>query len=268
MSNALYGLSFNPFDKQATASDTCFASEDFRQMTARLNYLKDVRGIGLFTAPPGYGKTFVLRCFASSINPNLYQMEYICLTTVSVTEFYRQICRTLNLEYSAHRSSMFNAIQERLFVLLKEKRRPFMLAVDEAHDLDPRALKDIKMIMNHAYDSLNCFSLILIGEPHLNNILEKPIHEALKQRITIHYNFVGLSPSETEQYIMHKLSAAGCSSSILADGVVAAVHGFSRGNPRLIDNVMSDAITIGTQQEKSSIDTDVVLAAVESQSLQ
>ena len=268
MSNALYGLSFNPFDKQANSQDTCFASEDFRQMTSRLNFIKDVRGIGLFTAPPGYGKTFALRCFANSINPNLYQMAYICLTTVSVTEFYRQFCMSLNLDYSQHRSSMFSAIQDRIYMLLKEKRRPFVLAVDEAHDLDPRALKDIKMIMNYAYDSINCFSLILIGEPHLNNILEKPIHEALRQRITIHYNFIGLSLSETEQYIQHKLSAAGSNASILADGAIAAVHGFSRGNPRLIDNVMSDALTIGAQQGKTSIDTDVVLAAVENQSLQ
>jgi type II secretory pathway predicted ATPase ExeA len=195
-------------------------------------------------------------------------MAYICLTTVSVTEFYRQFCKVLSLDCSAHRSIMFNAIQERLYQLLKEKRRPLILAVDEAHDLDARALKDIKMIMNHAYDSLNCFSLLLLGEPHLNETLEKPVHEALRQRITIHYNFSGLSLAETEQYICHKLSAAGGSSTILGDGVISAVHGFSRGNPRLIDNVMSDMLTIGAQQDKKAMDTDVVLAAVESQSLQ
>jgi len=268
MFKAFYGLSFNPFDKQANASDTCFVSEDFRQMTDRLHYIKDVRGIGLFTAPPGYGKTFALRCFAGNINPNLYQMAYICLTTVSVTEFYRQFCKALNLDYSNHRSMMFNLIQERLYHLLKEKRRPLILAVDEAHDLDPRALKDMKMIMNHAYDSLHCFSLLLIGEPHLNDTLEKPLHEALRQRITIHYNFTGLSPAETEQYICHKLSIAGGSAAILGEGVVSAVHGFSQGNPRLIDNVLSDMLTIGAQQEKRAMDTEVVLAAVESQSLQ
>jgi len=268
MFKAFYGLSFNPFDKHAEVSNTCFVSDDFREMTSRLNYIKDVRGIGLFTAPPGYGKTYALRCFVGSLNPNLYQMAYICLTTVSVTEFYRQFCKALNLEVSIHRSTMFNAIQERLYQLLKEKRRPLILAVDEAHDLDPRALRDIKMIMNHAYDSLNCFSLLLIGEPHLNNILEKPVHEALRQRITIHYNFVGLSPAETEKYVSHKISAAGGSPSILAEGVINAIHGFSRGNPRLIDNVMSDMLTIGAQLGKNTIDTDVVLAAVEGQSLQ
>lgn len=263
-----YGLLFNPFDKQADASIACFISNDFKEMTSRLNYIKDVRGIGVFTAPPGYGKTYALRCFAAGLNPNLYQLAYICLTTVSVTEFYRQFCRTLNLESSIHRSTMFNAIQERLHSLLKEKRRPLILAVDEAHDLDPRALKDIKMIMNHAYDSMNCFSMLLIGEPHLNHILEKPIHEALRQRITIHYNFTGLSSAETQSYISHKISVAGGTPSILAEGVIGAVHGASHGNPRIIDNIMSDLLTLGAQLDKKTIDTDLVLAALEAQSLQ
>jgi len=78
----------------------------------------------------------------------------------------------------------------------------------------------------------------LIGEPHLNNILAKPIHEALLQRITIHYNFTGLSPEETISYTNHKISAAGASPTILAEAAARAVHGFSQGNPRLVDNVM------------------------------
>ena len=268
MSNGLYGLSFNPFSKQADPQQVSFQSNDFREMTSRLNFIKDTRGIGLFTAPPGFGKTYALRCFADSLNPNLYQMAYICLTTVSVTEFYRQFCAVLNLDTTMHRSSMFRLIQERLYILFKEKRRPFILAVDEAHDMDPRALKDIKMILNHAYDSLNCFTILLIGEPHLNHILTKPVNEALMQRITVHYNFTGLSADETLQYINHKISAAGGCHSILADGVVSAVHGFSNGNPRVIDNVMSDALDIGEQRAKRIIDSDVILSAVENQSFQ
>jgi len=268
MPNSLYGLSYNPFDKHAGAWQASFESNDFREMKTRLNFIKDARGIGLFTAPPGFGKTYALRCFSDSLNPNLYQMAYICLTTVSVTEFYRQFCSALKLEVSIHKSAMFKAIQDRLFILFKEKRRPFILAIDEAHDIDPRALKDIKMIMNYAYDSLNCFTLLLIGEPHLNHILAKPIHEALLQRITIHYNFTGLSADETLQYINHKITAAGGSPTILADGAAAAVHGFSNGNPRIIDNVMSDALDIGEQLRKAVIDTDVILGAVENQSLQ
>jgi len=268
LSDGIYGLSYNPFGKEAGSNPASFQSNDFREATKRLNFIKDARGIGVLTAPPGFGKTYALRRFAESLNPNLYQMAYICLTTVSVSEFYRQFCAALSLESSLHKSTMFRAIQDRLFILFKEKRRPFILAVDEANDLDDRALKDIKMIMNHAYDSINCFTLLLVGEPRLNHILAKPIHEALMQRITVHYNFVGLSSDETMKYIIHKITEAGGSPSILADGVAGAVHGFSNGNPRIIDNVMADALDIGAQFAKPVIDTDIILSAVENQSFQ
>ena len=71
------------------------------------------------------------------------------------------------------------------------------------------------MLMNYSYDSLNCFSLVLVGEPYLNHILEKQVHEALRQRITVHYNYEGLSDQEVPDYIQHKLELAGGSRSIL-----------------------------------------------------
>ena len=79
-----YALSFNPFDKQCIKEKDGFMSSDFKQMTSRLEYLKNVRGIGVFTSRPGMGKTFALRCFAKSLVPNKDHMEYICLSTVSV----------------------------------------------------------------------------------------------------------------------------------------------------------------------------------------
>jgi len=262
-----YGFSFNPFDKHFLSEKDSFLSQDHKEMTARLSYLSQVRGIGIFTAPPGFGKTFSLRCFSKELNPNLFQMEYICLSTISVNEFYRQVCLTLGLDTSSRKTAMFKAIQDRLFHLYKEKRRPFILVIDEAQELDTRILKDLKMIMNHGYDALNCFTLVLTGEPHLNHILEKPIHEALKQRITVHYNYQGLGDDEVPEYIFHKFRIAGAPTSILGEGVMAAIHGYARGNPRLIDNLMTSALTIGAQTDKKVIDSEVILAAINSQAL-
>ena len=56
-------------------------------MTARLNFLKETCGIGVFTARPGMGKSYALRCFAKSLNPNMYHMEYICLFCVPNMDF-------------------------------------------------------------------------------------------------------------------------------------------------------------------------------------
>ena len=267
MSLAYYGLSFNPFDKQMVQEKDRFLSRDMTEMTQRLDYLKDARGIGVFTARPGMGKSFCLRCFAKSRNPNLYHMEYICLSTVSVMEFYRQFCAVLGVSDKGGKPGMFKSIQEQIWYLYKEKRQPLLLAVDEAQYLSTGILNDIKMLMNYGYDSVNCFTLILCGEAHLNNTLNRPVHEALRQRVTVHYNFCGLSDEEVARYILHKIACAGGSESIMDKAALSAIHSHSQGNPRLIDNLMSDALALGSQMEKKTIDAEVVLAAVNNQNL-
>lgn len=262
-----YGLSFNPFDKQMIKEKDAFESEDFREMTARLEYLKDIRGIGVFTASPGMGKTFALRCFAKGLNPNLYQCAYLCLSTVSVQEFYRQLCEALGLESGFGKSQMFKSIQERLYYLYKEKKQPFICILDEAQYLNSNILRDLKMLMNQKYDSVNCFSLILCGEPYLNHILEKQVNEALRQRIVVHYNFHGLTDQEVSDYIRQKIRNAGGSSDIIDTAAISSVHSYSQGNPRLIDNVMTDAMTLGSQMDKKVIDAEVMLAAINNQAL-
>lgn len=267
MFNSHYALSYNPFDKQQLPEKDCFRSKDFQEMISRLDYLKDTRGIGLFTASPGMGKTYALRCFAKGLNPNLYHMEYICLSTVSVAEFYKQLCYILGVSNKGGKPGMFKAIQEQVWYLYHEKRQPLFLAVDEAQYLSTGILNDIKMLMNYGYDSVNCFTLVLCGESHLNGTLRRPIHEALRQRITVHYNYQGLSDEESVAYVTHKLECAGAARSIIDGAALRAVAGHSHGNPRLIDNIMSDAIAIGSQADKRTIDTETILAAVNNQNL-
>ena len=256
-----YGLAFNPFDKHSFPPKDYFRSNDFTQTLSRLEFLKDARGIGLITAHPGMGKSFAIHCFANSLNPNIFQMAYVCLSTVSVTEFYKQLCLVLGLPDTGGKAKMFASIKEQIHLLYKDKRQPFILAVDEAQYLNDSILNDLKMLMNYNFDSLYCFTLILCGEHHLNGILRKPVHEALRQRVTIHYDFSGLSSEETVDYIYHKISQADGSRSIIDTSALNAVAGCAQGTPRLIDNVMSDAIMLGAQMERKTIDSEVILAA-------
>jgi len=262
-----YGFSKNPFDKQSLSVKDAFQSKDHKEMTDRLAYLNNIRGVGVFTSPPGFGKTYALRCFAKSLDRNQHEVAYLCLSTVSLSEFYRQFCAALGIEAYSRKPVMFRAIQERLFHLLKEKRKPFLLVCDEAHEYSPAILNDLKMIMNYEYDSMNCFTLVLVGEPHLIKNIEKPIHEALRQRIVIHYSFSGLSDSETEQYLLHKLRIAGAADSILGTGTLPAITSFANGCPRMLDNLMNEALMLGAQLEKPSLDTDIIMAAANNLSL-
>lgn len=262
-----YGITFNPFDKQCVKEKDCFQSKDFKEMEARLPYVKDVRGIGVFTAQPGMGKSFGLRCFAKGLNPSLGSMEYICLSTVGIREFYHMLCTALGIEPSGSKPAMFRAVQGQAYYLYHEKRRPLCLAIDECQYLSPSILDDLKLIMNHGYDSLNCFTLILCGESYFNRTLSKPVNEALRQRVVVHYDFQGLDEMEAAMYIKHKIQSAGGSTSILEEAALSAVQGYAQGNPRVIDNLMTDSLMLGAQTDKTVIDTEVILAAINNQQL-
>ena len=261
MFNDFYGFSKNPFIKQSLLAKDAFPSKDFKEATTRLAYFKNIRGISVFTSMPGFGKTFALKCFADSLDRNLHGLAYVCLSTVSVSEFYRQFCHALAIDAPHGKPAMFKAIQDRLFHLLKDRKKPFILVLDEAHELSDPILKDLKMILNYDFDSVNCFTLVLAGEPHLNRTLEKRVHEALRQRVAIHYGFVGLSDSETEQYLLHKLRIANAADSVLGSGVLPAVAAFARGCPRLVDNLMNEALMLGAQLEKPALDSEIIMAA-------
>ena len=216
MYKQFYGLNYNPFDKSLPVKDA-FASNDHREMQTRLKYLKTTRGMGLFTASPGMGKTYALRCFAETLNLNPNLCEMSCLSTITVNEFYRQLCMQLGLERSGRKTEMFKDIQKRVHYLIKEKRKVMLIAIDECQYLDTKILRDLKMLMNQKYDSLDCFGLILLGLPYMNSVLEKPVHEALKQRIVVHYSFIGMTKDETADYIYTRIEAAGGARSIIDD---------------------------------------------------
>ena len=230
--HAFFGLSHNPFSKHAIPAKDCFRSRDFNEMYGALDYVKDAHGIAVFSSPPGHGKTCVLRAFSQELNPNLYRMDYICLSTVSIAEFYKQLCAVLGLSPKGGKPGMFKAIKEQIWYLYKEKRQP----------------------------------LILCGESYLNNTLRKPVHEALRQRITVHYEFQGLSDEEVPAYVRHKIHCAGGSDQIIDTAALSALNGMSQNNPRIIDNIMTDALAIAMQTGKHVIDADVILAAVNHQS--
>lgn len=123
------------------------------------------------------------------------------------------------------------------------------------------------MIMNFKYDSLNCFTLILCGEPHLNNKLNKPIYEGLRQRVIVHYNFKGLSAEEIPEYVKQKIRLANGTESIINAAAMSSVHSLSQGNPRVIDALMTDALTIGAQMGRTTIDADIIMAAANNRQL-
>lgn len=104
-----FGFSFNPFDK-TLPTNMAFATHDFTEISSRLDYLVSIGGMGLICAAAGFGKTYAIRAWAEHVNKNVCRVHYLCLSTVSVSDFYASLCTTLGLEVAYRKTDMFRSI--------------------------------------------------------------------------------------------------------------------------------------------------------------
>ena len=260
MIRSFWGMEFNPFDKDINEK-ICFKSADHNQAMARLEHLRNVKGIGLFTGQAGTGKTFSLRCFAASLNPNLYKTLYLPLSTVTVMEFYRALAYGLNIEPTFKKIDMYKSIQERIISLSKDRKVTPVIILDECQYLKTGILNDLVMLTNHDMDSKSYAVLILNGQPVLNDILSRSIHESLKQRIVIHYHFEGISRIETEEYVLSRLKLCGVNEPIFNKNSFEALYSCSNGSTRKLNSVIEKCLIIGAQKNVRTITTEMIMEA-------
>ena len=253
-------MQFNPFSKHASGKHS-FVSEDFRQATARLKHLCEIKGIGLFTGAPGTGKTFTIKQYAESLNPALYKVFYLPLSTVTVLEFYRAIAIGLGIAPPHKKIDLFNSIQERILSLSKDKRVTTVIICDEGQYLNSKILNDLKIIMSFNMDSENHAALVISGLPALAGTLSMNPHEALAQRVVINYSFTGLSKGEMAEYIDSRLKSCGAVAGIFAENALEALWGCCAGSPRVINSLVEKCLIIGSQKGARVIDPETVMLA-------
>ena len=260
MITAFWEMQFNPFSKPATGN-RLFESEDFKQATARLKYLCDVKGIGLFTGNPGTGKTFTLKKYADSLNPGLFKLFYAPLSSLTVLEFYRALAVGLGLSPTYKKIDLFNDIQGRIKSLAKDKRVTPVIICDEGQYLSSKILADLKILLNFDMDSDNLAVVILAGQPALANTLSMGAHEALAQRILINFAFNGLSKDEMSDYVVSKLKACGVTMPIFTENSLEALWACCSGAPRLVDSLAENCLRIGALKGSKLIDPEIVMLA-------
>lgn len=255
-----YGLSRMPFMKETKYSSP-FESEDVRNMNERLLYLKKAKGIGVFTGPPGSGKTSAVQRFTRKLNGSLYKVIYIPMTTITATEFLRQLAYGLGLDPKNRKCDLFRQIQETIESLAVDRKITPVVIVDEAQYLMNNVIRDIKMLLNFDFDSKNRMILIFIGESGFNGILSKRVHDALRQRVVINYDMMGLQKSEAEAYIAHCLKECGCPEPIFSPEAINAAWEIGNGSIRKFNSILEKAIMEGANRQERLISTDTILTA-------
>lgn len=260
MYKTYWGMTVNPFSKELKVSDA-FHSQDYLEGKKRYEYLKNVKGIGLFTGLSGTGKTFSQRCFVDSLNPNLYKIVYITMTTVSSADFYKTIAQDLGLEPCFRKIDNFRNIQDRIRKLYRDQKIVTVILVDEAQYLSKSVLADLKLLMNFDMDCRDYAILVLSGQPVLNSTLSMQVHEALAQRIVISYDFQGLSADEVAAYVRDRMKMAGVMQEIFQPQALEAASGCCQGSVRKLNNLIHRALMIACDQKSPVITSETIMAA-------
>lgn len=255
-----FGMDENPFLKNS--KEILFEATEFKEAQARLKLLETTRGFGLLTGSAGKGKTTAIRVWTRSLNPSLFKVIYSSLSTLTVTEFYRNLASGLGLVPCYRKPDNFRMIQDEITRYAVEKRITPIIVIDEANHIGNAILNDLKILFNFEMDSRDRAIVLLAGLPQLNNTLNLTIHEPLRQRITMNYNMEGLTKAESRLYIQEKLSAVHCSRQIFDDNALEALANAANGVPRQLNKLCNSCLIIASSRNIDHVDSDIVMQAI------
>ena len=262
MYKSFYSLSDNPFKKEIETKNL-YQSENLKELSARLDYLKKTRGIAVIIGEPGSGKTSALRAMADSVNPSLFKVIYFPLSTGSVMDFYRGIAIGLGEEPKFRKVDLFNQVQAAILKFYNEKKITPIIILDEMQLAPNKFLSDLGILFNFAMDSQNPFILILAGLSHFMTKLNLNHNQSLNQRVIMKYQLNPLNKEEVKEYVEHQLKLAGANHPVFIPQALEAIALRSRGLPRLINNIAVNSLLLGFQLKAEQINQEIVFKACE-----
>jgi general secretion pathway protein A len=243
---SFFGLNEKPF---AITPDPryLYLSERHAEALAHLAYgISEAGGFIQLTGEIGTGKTTVLRSLLQQL-PAHCDVALILNPRVTPAEFLQCICDELKVHVPPAAAGSVKALVDLLTHLLLDahgRGRRIVLMVDEAQNLSPDVLEQVRLLTNLETATQKLLQIILIGQPELRAVLERPDLRQLAQRITGRYHLEGLRREETLAYIRHRLRVAGATREIFTRGALAELHRLSGGVPRII-NVIADRALLG-----------------------
>lgn len=263
MYTSFFGLSEKPF---AITPDPryLFMSERHAEALAHLLYgVSEAGGFIQLTGEVGTGKTTIVRSLLERM-PGHADVAVILNPQLTPLQFVLTICEELGIfvrdQDAASIKDLVDILNKRLLEAHARGRRVVVI-VDEAQNLSPETLEQVRLLTNLETASQKLLQIILIGQPELREVLGRIELRQLAQRITGRYHLDPLSKEETAAYINHRLKVAGANGEFLTSAALREVYRLSGGVPRII-NVICDRALLGAfTQETHRISPALVRAA-------
>ena len=244
MYESFYGLTSKPFQLNPDPS-FYFGSKQHRRATAYLEYgMHQNEGFIVITGEVGAGKTTIVRGLLDSLDSEKVVAAHLVSTQLDADDTLRLVGAAFGVRTKdVAKSDVLMALEAFLYnFTLKGKR--CVLIVDEAQNLTPRAVEELRMLSNFQYGNHALLQSFLVGQPEFRDMLQSPHMQQLRQRVIASCHIGPMDAEETRGYIEHRLKCAGWNNNPqFGDDAHEAIFNASGGVPRRI-NLLCDRLLL------------------------
>jgi general secretion pathway protein A len=241
-----YGLRETPFSLTPDPR-FLYLSDRHRDALEHLLYgIRERKGFIQITGEVGAGKTTLCRAALEQLGPEV-RTALILNPVLSSPQLLRTILVELGLDPGGRADRAVWLEQLNAFLLAEAGAgRDVVLIIDEAQDLSPELLEQVRLLSNLETDTRKLIQIVLIGQPELRAMLDDPKLRQLRQRITVRFHLPPLDRQETELYVHWRLQVAGANGRpTFTPWALWRIHRYAGGVPRLINAVCDTALLAG-----------------------
>jgi len=263
MYESFYGMKEKTFNLNPDP-DYLYMSQGHENTYTHLEYaIAENKGFVVVTGEIGSGKTTLINYLLYNLQLDI-QIGLINNTNIAPSQLLRMICREFEIEVNGKdKVEAMDAFQDFLLRKYSEKNR-VLLIVDEAQNLSPKTMEEIRMLSNLEAEKDHLIQMILVGQPELKYKLQRKDMQQFAQRVTVHCHLDGLSQNEVGEYIRHRLKVGEAENLDLFDNeAIDAIYENSGGIPRLINILCDTALVYGFADGLKVIDKGILENVIE-----
>jgi len=259
MYEEFYGFKELPFNVTPDPK-FLYRSSSHRDALAYVTYgVFQKKGFVALTGEVGVGKTTVVNAFIDLFNPSL-EVAFVFSTKFPFDQLLYLICRDFGLEVEGMNKAQMLLVLNRFLIEQYEKNRNTVLIIDEAQNLSPEVLEELRMLSNLETRDRKLLQIMLVGQPELEKILDLQEMRQLRQRIPGLFRIPMLSREAVAKYVDFRIKVAGRGNGVphFTRDSIEEIYHYSGGTPRLINILCDRALLIGYVSSVRTLDAAIV----------
>lgn len=235
-----FGWTTDPFDREIPV-DALVSFHAHSEVTARLLFAAEHRQLALVTGDTGMGKTTAVRAAMHRLDSARYRPIYVASAELTSQTLVRILLEKLHIEPRFRYTENHTLVQQALEDSYTAGQQ-VVVVIDEAHELNPLFLGQLRFLLNFRTDSFSPLSLWLVGQTELRETLRLRVLASLSQRIEMRYAMTPMTSEELSFYMAEQLRRVGEERMIFASDAVAQIAKLSRGVPRVVNSLCKSAL--------------------------